>query len=192
MNRRKFLAAAAGITSVFSGCISIGGRSASGPTRSPACEKDLDPIRADPLEILPEPVDGFKLSVRPQSITIGGTLTAQLTNTTSEEKGTRPSTVYDIQHNVNGRWESIFQTDQRAWISPQHNHLPGEGFTWNLKMSRQELTVTEPDRGDTERYVCEPLTPGRYRFVYWGVELPDKPESDVDYALAEEFSLVSS
>lgn len=159
-------------------------------TLEEACNGELEAVRHwRTLVVEPGPMDGFELTTGPQSVSIGGTLDVELSNVASTERTTGPKADYDIQHRAPGGWQSIFRTDQRNYVSPGISHPPGDGFTWEISMTRRGLTQIDRRWDQTNLYVCEPLEPGTYRFVYWGVAPPVEFDTDGEYAIGKEFTV---
>lgn len=194
MNRRRFLGVIAGLGPPLAGC--LGSETpASTPTDTPAstptstptepCQRDLK--RIEPWWTVESgPLDGFDLSLSTESVSIGGTLTANLRNVTDEQRTSGTYTKYDIERQTAAGWESIFwKKEYEAWTSEGVFHEPDEGFNWEFTFTQDGLTETGKARPDY--FVCSSLEPGTYRFVYWGVS--PEGESGTDYALSSQFSV---
>lgn len=156
---------------------------------APSCG-EYDPI--DPGWVVADrgPLGGFDLTLDSRELAIGDTLTATLTNVTDEKQSTGNKKKYDIQYRAAEGWHSIFGTEgMAAWTDEGVGHSPGEGFTWTLTITQEGLSEAV-DHGP-DYYVCTPLDPGAYRFVFWGIttERERRENFETDYALGVPFSL---
>lgn len=218
LNRRKFLSfTATTIGLPVAGCLSnefqgMSGTSRSTPSRTrPAgnsrqrtstvndgkssapssCPNGITPLEPWWVVEGPGPLGGFDLSIRAREISIGGTLSATLTNITNEEKSTGNKQKYDIQYQTESGWETIFGIDQETamYTSEGITHQPGEGFSWNLTFTRSGLT--DAVNQEPMYSVCAPLESGTYRFVYWGITTEQEVRDDyeTDYGIGIAFSV---
>ncbi|ERH13429.1 MAG: hypothetical protein J07HB67_02468 [halophilic archaeon J07HB67] len=107
----------------------------------------------------------FDLSVSPGSS--GGRVVVTLENTSQQVALTGNRGKFDLQTAVDDSWESVVERpDGEYWTDEAITHAPGEGFEWRLGLG-PGLTLDDETR--PSYVVCEPLDPGVYRFVYWGV-----------------------
>jgi len=195
MERRRFLAYAGGVGTLGSGCLGRGSKpaqSAEPATRSPtSTETPADPCRGDfdrigySGRVKQGPSGVFDLSVSSDSVPLGGQLTVRLENVgntpqTTEEAVTGIKNKYIIERRTGDGWQSVFWEADRetaVWNDEGIRHAPGEGFTW-------DLTVTRSGLEQGFYHVCEPLTAGTYRFVYFGMD--DDRALGVEFAVTEE------
>jgi hypothetical protein len=115
---------------------------------------------------------------------------ATLRDVAEEELRTGNKKKYDIQYRGEEGWHSIFGTDGIApWTDEAVPHQPGEGFRWELTFTQDGLSEAV-DHGPAY-FVCNPLEPGTYRFVYWGVtpERERQEDFETDYALGVPFTV---
>lgn len=193
MNRRQILGTTAGVLAILSGCAES--RSASQrtdsptdsptmtetPTHSPTetetstepCQRDLKRITGE-WAVETGELGGFKLTVSEKSVPLGGTLTVRLTNTTDEERDSGIKAKYDIQRETATDWQSIIRYEGGGWEDPAIGHEPGEGYRWELTLAQDGFSRLREDRErelGPDYYVCDPLEPGTYRFLYFGIAL---------------------
>ncbi|WP_089816181.1 hypothetical protein [Halomicrobium zhouii] len=102
------------------------------------------------------------MSLDTRSIALGETLVAHVSNVTDEPRETAVKEKYDVQYQAETGWHSIFGTEmeQPLYNDLAYRHEPGEGFTWELRFTKEGLAGY---------HVCDSLDPGTYRFVYWGI-----------------------
>lgn len=196
MDRRRFLCVL-GVGSV-TGCLASEGPSSTptdGSVGSPTSTAgDADPGTIDSTgrepeatvdascssdrersEIIPETVEydrygGFTLRASESTVTRGDSLVVNLTNEAGTELQTGNRSAYTIHRAVPDGWRSIFwkSTDPRPVVDADSiAHPPGDGYTWELTISRKGLTH-EIENGLGSLAVCTPITPGTYRFLFWG------------------------
>ena len=159
------------------------------PARS--CGTGYTPL--DPAWVVedPGPLGGFELSVGRGSLSVGDELVATVTNVTDEPKVSGNRQKYDIQYRDGGSWRTIFglPDEHAVWTDVGIEHQPGEGFAWEFTFTRDGLS----DAVDLQpRYhACDPLYPGDYRFVYWGItsEREASEDFETEYALGAPFTV---
>ncbi len=119
----------------------------------------------DGKTIEPNPMAGPIVAVEPSPVVAGEPFEVTLTNESDGELVTTGADRYAIQHEMDDGWFTIVGVPPELEWDEQETILgPGEGFSWQLTATRQEM-VEEP-------YVlCTLPTPETYRFIYWG--LPD-------------------
>lgn len=155
----------------LTGCQAVSQLTSDAAAPAPSCPNGFKSI--EPFWVVQEsgPLDGFVLSLDQETYSQGDTLTAQLRNNSDEERTTAVKGEFDIQFNGTFRWHTIFGIpEEDDFILPRVGitHQPNEGFTWQLTLSREGLS-----NGAIEAvgayHACQPIKPGQYRFVYWGV-----------------------
>lgn len=182
-SRRRFLLGTKGlsVSAILAGCLSIGqSGSNSSPSLTPtSTEGGAAPVPDCPdgyesfepwwIVVGPGPLDGFELQLD-NTYYVGDELTAKLINVTEEDRSTGVKSLFDIQYKAEG-WHTIFglpQDEDRVWSKVGLNHPPGEGLTWTLKLSEEGLSEGNI-KSAPSFHACQPIKPGNYRFVYWGV-----------------------
>jgi len=169
----------------FTGCL---GETPSGqPTESPTASQEGDTISptnpectgAKPVNFLVESVTydtlgGFDLWTAKDTVTKGDTLQVTFENVTDSNRPSGVEDKYDIQQKGDDGWRSIFwgndtNSQSEGWHDIQVSHPPGGGFTWELEITRDGLS-RDIEEGVGHLAVCTSISPGRYRFVYWGLE----------------------
>ena len=190
-NRREFLGATSGLLLPLSGCITnAGSRSTVTSEPSPAaCREMLKPLGKDYL-VREGALAGFSISLVDDSIRLGDQLTARLRNTSETVRTTGNRWQFDIQRRTNGAWNSIYSIPETGyWTDIAIEHSPEGGYTWELTFTSDGLS---PDESQPTYYVCEPVTAGTYRFVYWGITSEEESiDPSTEYALAREFSVAN-
>ena len=179
MRRRTVLKALTGATIAVSGAGCLGGRDGTAPTQTtagtcpasdrpaPACGDGWKRVNAyADGDVRLGTAAGFELTAEPETLAVGDCVTFRLTNRSDEPKVTGIQAKYDVHRETADGWRSVLFTESRAYEDLGVRQKPGEGFVWRRRLSRAGLSV-ESD-GHAVR-ACEPLRPGTYRFVYWGV-----------------------
>lgn len=145
------------------------------PQRAPSEEidcsdEDIDPVEAADGESYPEQADGFELTASTETITIGDEITFSLRNVSDKEQTIGVIYKYNIQRREDGEWGPIYYTRYLDVIDDVVRIAPGGGYDWPFTFTREGLERNNGIDG-ARYYVCEPLTPGVYRFSYWGVDV---------------------
>jgi len=116
-----------------------------------------------------------------------------LENTNDAERTTGNKRKYDIQRRTDDGWQSVY------WVPETYGyndvgimHPPGSGFTWEFPFSREGLE--QSTQFNTPYSICEPIVPGEYRFVYWGVASEAERESgfETESAIGIQFTVERS
>lgn len=194
MNRRQFLGLTSCLVSTTAGCLgSSTPTSTTTPssTASSSCRDDLDRLTVG-WKVREGPLDGFALDLSTDAVPRGGQLTVTLRNVTAGERTTGIKRKYDIERQTDSGWQSIFWKPKNAyWTDEAIAHSPGEGFTWSFTVTQRGFRAVE---GQPAYYVCAPLEPGTYRFVYWGItpEAEHQSDAEMDYALGSTFTITQS
>ncbi|MCO8267679.1 hypothetical protein NKF06_14065 [Haloferax sp. AB510] len=115
----------------------------------------------------------------PQSVSLGGTLIARLTNESADSLTTFGKSRYMIQQlGPDGKWRnSIGVAEEHEWSSSHRILAPGEELQWEMRLRANEFS------GPYQR--CTTHGPATYRFIYWGFS-----EHDAGIALAAPFEIV--
>lgn len=127
--------------------------------------------------------DGFTLKSSKNEYHTGERARFKILNNSNNIANTGSKNKYDIQKKNGQDWQSIYETNNWVWTYVGIPHSPGEGFTWELKLDDSSL-----DRGVNESHslrVCEPISPGKYRFVFFGLD-SGKPSNN---SIATRFQL---
>lgn len=140
----------------------------------------------------PGPLGGFVLALNKEHYATGEELVAELRNATDEEQTSGNKTKFDIQYRGDAGWQTIFGTpdgQRPAWTDEGIIHQPGDGFTWQFPLTRDGVSnavATGPSY-----HACQPIKPGLYRFVYWGITTEKERNEDfeTDYALGATFTI---
>ena len=157
----------------------------------PSCPNEYNPM--DPYWIVegPGPLGGFDLSLADREIRHGDSLNATLKNLTDKKKYCGIKEKYDIQYKTKSGWQTIFGLKADMAVHPDIAaiHKPGEGFSWDLEFTREGLSGAVGS--EVTYYVCAPLDPGTYRFVYWGITSEREVESnyETEYAIGVPFTV---
>ena len=117
------------------------------------------------------PIDGFDLTLDQETYTTDERLVATLRNVTDKEKQSGHESKVDIQYHGSNGWHTIFGGEEglaSGFPAVGVVHPPNGGYTWEATLSKAKLAG---DEGDIPGflYPCQPIKPGQYRFVYWGV-----------------------
>lgn len=119
-------------------------------------------------------VPKFALRVDALEVERGDKVTVTLTYLRTETgvvTGTGNKYKYHLQMYTTEGWQEVRGiVDEKPVVYTDElvEHGPGEGFEWNLTLTEDGLLDGHP-HGE-ELTVCPGLSPGRYRFVYWGVD----------------------
>lgn len=152
------------------------------------CDGSLDRVDFSIDEVRYESLGGFKLTTDKTTVSMGNTITIRLKNTSESRKTTGNKQKYDVQRQTDDGWRSIYFTSGPImYTSEGIMHPPDAGFTWEFALSQEE-----PQHANQSNYsVCEDLSPGDYRFVYWGVIPPQEEASDFEdeYAISVRFTV---
>lgn len=163
----------------LAGCQSLTERQQTTPTTdgtttavsSPSCGPGNE--RVDTFEtpdVAYGELKGLTLTAHPESVQRGDELTVTLTNETDEEQVTGNRSKYMIHRSNGGEWRSIFgkaEGDTIGYTDEGIGHRPGEGFTWKLTVTQDGLAHTIKNGGG-RLIVCDPISPGTYRFLFHG------------------------
>lgn len=135
--------------------------------------------------------EGFRLAADPETVALGDDITFRLRNVSGEPRSVGTDGNYTIQDRHTGGWRNVFSTEAGiGWDGSAKSVDPDElAFAWTF-------TVAETGFEDARYELCDPLTPGEYRFVYWG--LPDRPPTATEggpdgglHAVARRFSITA-
>lgn len=162
---------------------------------APTCSDGYESLNPWWIVKGPGPLAGFELRLDSESYAVGDELTVKLRNVTGGKRGTGNKDKYDLQHHGPDGWHTIFGTpadEEFGWTDEGILHPPGNGFTWRFTITRDGLSGG--GRTGSGYHVCEPITPGTYRFVYWGItiEREDGAGVETNYALGIPFRVQST
>lgn len=145
----------------------------------PDCEETT--LVSIPIVIIDS--ETFNLSV--SSVSDDNRVVVTLENTSRQTALTGNRGKFDLQTAVDDSWESVVQRpEDQYWTDEAIQHPPGEGFEWQLTLGPG---VTLNDDTRPSYVACEPLEPGEYRFVYWG--LIGETDDDRERAVAAQFRI---
>lgn len=114
----------------------------------------------------------FRLSSETASVAVGETFRARLVNRGVETRTVGVASKFDVQRETDGEWQSIYRYDPPLLVGQTGLQLPpGRAVSWELQFTRSGLT-NRVSQTDQLVVPCEELTPGQYRFVFWGLEEP--------------------
>jgi len=133
-------------------------------TGTTSCEEEYNRrVRGRYDTVSEGPVDGFDLTLSTETVPLSGELTVQLENVATDKRVTESKQKYLIERRTDPGWQSIFRGPPEATrgLDAIH-HPPGEVYTWTLPVTQSGLAYGW-------YHVCEPLTTGTYRFVYFGI-----------------------
>jgi len=156
----------------------------------PACDEEVHRLSSPIDEVRYGSLGEFSLTASETTIVRGETTTVRLENTAGSEKMTGNKRKYDIQRRTADGWRSVY------WVPENYEyndigimHPSGTGFTWEFSFARDSLERST--QFNTPYSVCEPITPGEYRFVYWGLTSKAERESDfeTEYAIGVRFTV---
>lgn len=173
LNRREALNIIAASYVSFSGCAEItSDQQVRSPNSSNGYMEDNDSSRkeaqclqvnlSEEYDIFPEQTDFLELSC-PSDIQLGEEFTITLTNISTESQIIGVKEKYAIQRMDNNSWVHIFSIPENySWPDSGVTIPPEKGYTWDF--------VFSPDGLSNDPYlVCKNLSPGKYRFIYWGL-----------------------
>ena len=162
---------------------------------APSCPDGSEPF--DPWWVVlgSGPLAGFELRLDRSTYARSETLEAVLRNVTDGQQSTGNAAKYDVQRRGEDGWHTVFggpEDRPLAWTDEGVVHPPGGGFTWRFPLTDAGLS-RGVDEGPAYR-VCDPLRPGDYRFVYWGLTSEREREEgfETDYALGVSFGVVEA
>lgn len=169
------------------------GDGSAGP--APSCPDGAEPFDPSWVVLGSGPLAGFELRLDRSTYARGETLVVELRNVTDSRQSTGIAGKYDVQHRGEDGWHTVFggPADRPlAWTDEGVLHPPGGGFTWRFALTREGLSGGVA--GGPDYRVCEPLRPGDYRFVYWGLTSEREREEgfETDYALGVPFGVVEA
>lgn len=121
------------------------------------------------------PLAGFQLRLDGETYSEGDALIAELRNGTDQQQSAGNKAKYDIQYRGPNGWHTIIgvkEDEGFEWTDEGYLIPPGNGWTWRLTLTETGIWDGEY-RGQSYR-ACQPLNPGTYRFVFWGVGESDE------------------
>lgn len=120
-----------------------------------------------------EPVDGLVVESEPDTITTGETITFTLRNLSDDLRNVGPASQYAFQGETPTEGETawrdiLYEEDYRPHSAILRKCGPGEVDTWTFRQTAD--AQLELDGRSLPGYLCPPLSAGRYRFVYLGLD----------------------
>ncbi|UTF52907.1 hypothetical protein [Natronosalvus rutilus] len=113
--------------------------------------------------------DAFAMRVDPLEVTRGESVSITMRNLTSVEQGTGNDRKFSLEVRTEAGWQEVRGHRSEHGIGYTDEgiiHRPGEGFDWEIELT--EAAVQELYSG---LEVCPGIPAGRYRFVYWPLDL---------------------
>lgn len=160
-----------------------GGGSSAGP--APSCSGVTTSFDPPWLVTYDEPIAGFAFVMRDSRIGLGDSLLARLKNVSDRPRETAGRGAFDVQYRSPDGWHTVFGLAGRSAPADETTvpRRPGQTFDWQFRFSTDGLAGLARE-AETPYGLCGPVTPGIYRFVYYGLD-PDG-DRDVD-ALGSRF-----
>jgi|GEM_PF-5370636 len=146
---------------VLAGCVGPAGPSPS--DGKPPCES-LDPVGEEMdarYNVSYDHAGAFSLSVAPESVGRGERFTATLRNVGEKTRYRGTSRKYAVHRWSDGGWRPVL-AGARGYNATAVPQPPNETLTWTFAANRSGLTANGIE-------ACGPIEPGRYRFVYFGL-----------------------
>ena len=108
----------------------------------------------------------------PSMIGPGESFRVELTNVSTSVVGRGNAGKYNLERYTEDGWTELRVRDGEGppieYTDELLFHRPGETLTWEFEMTAEGLI--EDGRHDDRLRVCPDPEPGRYRFVFWGVD----------------------
>lgn len=138
----------------------------------------------------------FELIAEPNRVSLGENISFTLrwvTDDGAEPPVTGNSVQFTVEYNTGCGWQSIYHKhEQMSWTSVgiskgEEASPPLTWFDWSFTLTQQGME--QSSEYNPSYTVCNPLQPGSYRFVYWGVSPPQEEESnwETEYAIGTKF-----
>lgn len=140
--------------------------------------------------------DGFEIETTRERVPVGGTIGVRLRNRSGDRRTVGVQSKFDVQRHVERTdgpddWRSVYHTPDGLLVSQVGRSVePGTALGWRLRLTPDGLSHRVSRRGEPA-VVCEPLVPGSYRFVFWGLFGESAGGETVD-GLATPFEIVAS
>jgi len=147
---------------VLAGCVGPAGPS---PSDGDSPCAGLDPVGEnlnDGYNVSYDRGGGFSLSVTPGTVGRGERFTATLRNVGEKTQYRGTSRKYAVHRWSDGGWRPVL-AGARGYNATAVSQAPNETFTWTFAANRSGLTANGIE-------ACGPIKPGRYRFVYFGID----------------------
>lgn len=140
----------------------------------------------------------FELVADPETVALSEELsvTLRFVGDDGDEDGamTGNDEKFTVERETDDGWTSIYRLPEYyGWndigITKPDLSPPATWFEWSFELTRERMEHST--ELNTPYAVCDPLEPGTYRFVYWGVTTPAERESDweTEYAIGVEFQV---
>ncbi|WP_312908682.1 hypothetical protein [Natronosalvus caseinilyticus] len=113
--------------------------------------------------------DAFAMRVDPLEVAHGESVSITMANLTSVKQGTGNDRKFSLEVRTEAGWQEVrgYRAEHGIGYTDEGIiHPPGEGFDWEIELS--EAAVEDLYSG---LEVCPGLPAGRYRFVYWPLDL---------------------
>ncbi|WP_232686610.1 hypothetical protein [Halobacterium zhouii] len=167
MKRREFVAAA-GASTALAGCASL-----------PALSGSQDCERTEIVDTAElGRFGGFSMTASPETVAKGEEITIRMENATESDQITGNRHKFTIHEQADSGWQSVYATTEHmGWPDIAFEHEPREGFTWTVTASKPGFSSAPNNLN-----ACATVTPGTYRFVYWGVSSNDENTSNEEAA----------
>ena len=204
MDRRRFMLGVTGSVLALAGCqtpretsvqteTTTGGAPASRTDSRANCDETVTRYEIAPDTVHYESFGPFEISANEEEIARVDSLEIELRNRSDSTERTGNKSKFDIERERDDGWRSIFWHGSGpipSFHDDEVTHAPHTGFTWTVTLTRTGLShaVTH---GTGRRRVCHPLSPGGYRFIYWGISNPDDTEAS-ELGLAVRFTVTDS
>lgn len=161
---------------------------------APSCPDGYQSLTPGWVVTGPGPLAGFELLLDRETYDHADEFTAELENVTTEEQISGSKSKFDVQHRRADGWHTIFGTSESParWTDGGVVHQPGVGFTWRFTLTQDGLSG-EVESGPVYQ-ACQPIEPGAYRFVFWGITTERERDADTetDEALGVPFRVESA
>lgn len=161
-------------------------------TSSTSCKQERERLAQGYGSVVTDTLAGFGITKDRRTVPQGEPLQITATNESNERRTTGlPQTKYDIHHQTQEGWDSIFWVNSGGGVFEDAGRLwdPGEEYTWELLMTPDGLAH---EVGDGTVRVCEPIVDGTYRFLFWPVRTYPSDDNENVHILGTVFTVTHS
>lgn len=147
-------------------------------TTPPACDGSLTRLDRPSESVSYGQVNGFELTASADTVARGEDIgfTLMWVESTGEDPTTGNDEMFTIDQKAENGWQSIYRIrdpPNAGWTSlahpaPSNESPPVSWFEWSFTATQDGLAHST--QFNVPYAVCEPLTTGTYRFVYWGLD----------------------